>query len=326
MMSEFSEEDPQQERMLAAAAAKSQQAHAAAQQRPMGASSLTRQPRAFPVILVQGTAGGLGTSTLAVLLASACARFHSGADGQRPTLLVDTHPDRVGLDMIPGLEENPGLRWQDIHAPLGVVDGQTLVARFPEADGIRVLAGRPWSGACPRPWEQAAVFDAVLQLPGPLVLEGGTGIAPPKEAVSALQRAQVAKPLLCIVAAPTLSSLATAQVLVGRLRQLFPSAPLGAVISTLGPVSSGGLFSSRPSAGQIADFLQIPVVGKYSCLPRFSRQIEAGVGVERVPARLARLCRRVLRRLSTQQARVGAHGMRPLTMGKGLGNGFARSW
>lgn len=86
---------------------------------------------------VVGGAGGVGATTLA------CALAQAGAEGS-PTLLVDTDPLGPGLDRLLGLEECPGVRWDELHATSGRLGARALRESVPRDDGPGVLT---WSGA-----------------------------------------------------------------------------------------------------------------------------------------------------------------------------------
>lgn len=253
-----------------------------------------------PVIIVCGAAGGVGTSTFSAVMARTCEQRFPAITADQAVVLVSAEPDRIGLDMILGLEENAGLRWQDISSPLGIIDARSLIARLPVGDGVRVLAGRPWSGNPPQSWEQKAVFEVLLHSSGPLIVDAGNGPQLPEQFASVLVKLHVSDPIILIVVTPTLSALATAQTLIRSLDQLFPQAHIGAVVSRISPVTIGSM-SSAPSAGQITAFLNVPIVAKYSCNLRFAHQIEAGVGLEGVPTSLMRACMKALHRVMEPQ-------------------------
>ncbi|NNM47111.1 hypothetical protein [Knoellia koreensis] len=86
------------------------------------------------VVGVVGASGGLGASTLAVALAVR-ASLRSGL-----CVAVDAEPDG-GLDVTAGVEHLPGLRWPDLAASRGGVDGAALLADLPGQDSVRVLSG-----------------------------------------------------------------------------------------------------------------------------------------------------------------------------------------
>ena len=90
------------------------------------------------LVVVTGASGGLGVSTLAVAVAARAARRGLSA------VVVDTDPEGGGLDLVAGLEDEPGLRWEDLDGLSGVVDGPALAADLPQHEGVAVLS---FSGA-----------------------------------------------------------------------------------------------------------------------------------------------------------------------------------
>lgn len=87
------------------------------------------------VMGVIGASGGLGVSTLAVALAVR-AGPQVGA-----TVAVDGAPDGGALDVTACLEHLPGLRWPDLAAAQGGLDGAALLRGLPCETTTRVLAG-----------------------------------------------------------------------------------------------------------------------------------------------------------------------------------------
>lgn len=85
-----------------------------------------------PVILVVAASGGLGASTLAAVLART-------VDG----VLVDGAVEGTGADATLAREVEPGLRWPDLAALDGAVEGSRLVARLPGADPPVLSAAGP---------------------------------------------------------------------------------------------------------------------------------------------------------------------------------------
>ncbi|AKE38185.1 Helicase/secretion neighborhood CpaE-like protein [Corynebacterium camporealensis] len=81
-------------------------------------------------IAVTGAGGGVGASTLAAALAR-----HTGA------LLIDAVPNSGGLDLLLGLEAQPGARWPDLNVGDGSIDPADLRTALPSsADGVAVLS------------------------------------------------------------------------------------------------------------------------------------------------------------------------------------------
>src|SRR6478672_4416743 len=64
-------------------------------------------------VAVLGACGGAGASVLASAVACAAASARS------EVLLVDCDPWGTGLDVMLGIENDPGLRWRDLAAPSG---------------------------------------------------------------------------------------------------------------------------------------------------------------------------------------------------------------
>lgn len=75
-------------------------------------------------LVVVGAVGGGGASTLAAALAVRAAR-------SRRTLLMETDPRGTGVDLVLGIEGEPGLRVEDVRAELGGPDPDALWAAVP---------------------------------------------------------------------------------------------------------------------------------------------------------------------------------------------------
>ena len=87
------------------------------------------------VLGVLGGSGGVGASALA----TACA-VRAAAAG-RDVVLVDGNPWGGGLDVMVGLDVEPGLRWADLTGVLGDVDPEQLLGALPVSqDGVRCLS------------------------------------------------------------------------------------------------------------------------------------------------------------------------------------------
>jgi secretion/DNA translocation related CpaE-like protein len=103
-------------------------------------------------VVVGGSCGGAGASTLAAAVALTAA---AGADG---VLLVDTDGFGGGLDLLLGAERAEGLRWPELAGLRGRVAGDALMAALPEVAGVSVLAA---SRAAPGEVPAAAVGAVV---------------------------------------------------------------------------------------------------------------------------------------------------------------------
>lgn len=96
------------------------------------------------VVVVLGGRGGAGASVLAAGLAVTAAGI-----GRR-VLLVDADPLGGGLDLVLGWEDDRGLRWPELTATSGRLDGSSLVGALPGRGDLalisfdrRQLAGAP---------------------------------------------------------------------------------------------------------------------------------------------------------------------------------------
>ncbi|AVZ41010.1 chromosome partitioning protein [Dietzia sp. JS16-p6b] len=86
------------------------------------------------LVAVVGAVGGCGVSTLAAAIAVRAADFGR-------TLLVEADPRGTGIDLVLGVESEPGLRIEDVRAELGGPDPDALWGAAPEiVTGCRVLA------------------------------------------------------------------------------------------------------------------------------------------------------------------------------------------
>lgn len=86
------------------------------------------------IIAVVGGSGGVGASVLACAIAVRAAKA-----GLRPVCL-DGDRFGGGLDVTLGVEAEPGVRWPDLAAARGRIDGPELMRRLPSVEGVRVLS------------------------------------------------------------------------------------------------------------------------------------------------------------------------------------------
>lgn len=86
------------------------------------------------VVGVLGARGGAGASCLAAALSRTCA------DRGLVAGLVDLDAARGGIDVLIGIEHEPGLRWADVASEPAGFDAVELLARLPAWRGVRVLS------------------------------------------------------------------------------------------------------------------------------------------------------------------------------------------
>ncbi|MDH6284405.1 septum site-determining protein Ssd [Prescottella agglutinans] len=123
----------------------------------------TRSVADGAVVVVTGGAGGAGASSLAAAVALEAGRPRDGRATAPWTLLVDADPLGGGLDLLLGIEGDPGLRWSGLAVEGGRVSADALRAALPaRGSGLSVLAcGRGRAGDDrPTPAAAAAVVEA----------------------------------------------------------------------------------------------------------------------------------------------------------------------
>ena len=151
--------------------------------------SLESEP-AVDVVVVVGTAGGAGTSTLA----AAMARH---ADEQLATgVLVDLDPSGGGVDLMLGCETTGGARWDELAGIGSRVDDQILLQALPRAAGVPVLSWSASSEIEPDVVAVGHVLDALARSGARVVIDVGRGSDPRCQAALArAARAVVLVPL-----------------------------------------------------------------------------------------------------------------------------------
>ncbi|NDO90595.1 septum site-determining protein Ssd [Cellulosimicrobium composti] len=130
------------------------------------------------VVAVVGARGGAGASVVAASLARAAARRRA------PVCLVDLALVGGGLDVLLGVEQDPGVRWPDLADARGRLDGEDLLARLPRWGPVPVVSTERGGGPEPAALADvvAALAEATAARSGVLVLDVdraalGTGAA-----------------------------------------------------------------------------------------------------------------------------------------------------
>ncbi|MGP7960059.1 septum site-determining protein Ssd [Sanguibacter sp. A247] len=207
--------------------------------------------RRAPVLGVSAARGGSGASTLAAACAGALARREGGC------VLVDLDEDGGGIDVLCGVEDQPGLRWADLRDATGDIPAAELRALLPRWGEVHVLSH---DRARPGEVVPAALHDVLAALGAavPLVLD--------------LPRQLRARPpipvdLHVLVVPRDLHGVAAAQ---RGLADLHPAAPVRLVTAGRAP---GGL-----TEGVIADAVGADVVARLRVDRTLPRAIERGVG------------------------------------------------
>jgi cellulose biosynthesis protein BcsQ len=212
---------------------------------------------------VLGGSGGVGASTFAAVLAWAAGR----------AVLVDLDPVGGGLDVLLGIEDQPGARWSGVRLDGGRLDPQLLADGLPRWAGVPVLAADlspPTASIEPVLAAASAVGVAVLDLP--------RGLSPPRDA--AAERCDV----VLVLAEARVRPLAAARAVLATL----PDVPAGVLVRRGDvPVEEAiGLLGSDP-------------VG---FVPMVARGVDLTGG--RVPHGLARVAAGVVDALTTRTRAV----------------------
>lgn len=204
------------------------------------------------LISIVGGTGGAGTSTIAAGLALA-----AGRRGVK-SLLLDTDPLGGGLDLLMGIEQVPGVRWDGVTAKDGPMTARALRDVLPHADGVWTLSfGR-------EPAEPAPMAN--------LIAAGQRGFQ--------LVVADVARHCDPWAADVLARSVLTVVVVPEDVRAV--SATRGVLHRLHDRTSSVVAIASqrRPGLGRytIAEALGVPVVGRLRFDPRLRASVDHGAG------------------------------------------------
>lgn len=155
-------------------------------------------------VVFLSASGGVGLSALCSLTA---LQFK---DRGRSAALVDADFGAGGLDILLGLENDKGLRFGTLNAPLGKIDGDVLSRRLPHWEGIPVLAYDSWNSEIPEWWEVEAAMSALGRSVDLVFVDGARGIG--IGVVPGIERAS-----FVIVAELSVLGLARAKALLSRV-------------------------------------------------------------------------------------------------------------
>lgn len=208
------------------------------------------------LIAVLGGSGGVGASTLAVDLAWQAAQH--GA----PTAVVELDPAGPGLDLLLGLESQPGWRWPALAAAEGYLG--ELHDQLPGRDGVAVLAHSRSERTVPPVAAMRAVLRSLRRDHELVLLDLGR----PQEATTELLDESDAALLVCRAG---VAGLAAAAAVLDRLPTQLPMAAL--------------LRGAPASRDAVTEVLGIPVLGEIPDNPRVALAADRGELPSRVAGR-----------------------------------------
>ncbi|SCC77954.1 hypothetical protein GA0061077_0025 [Bifidobacterium commune] len=181
-------------------------------------------------VLYLSATGGVGLSALCALTS---LTLHG--NGVR-TVLVDADFDAGGLDILLGLENDKGLRFGELNAPLGRIDGEVLLHRLPSWEGVPVFAYDSWNSEIPEWWQVQAAIEALAQSADTVLIDAAHGCV-----LGMVPHLRLAPVVLAVEL--SVLGLARARTLLGRL-----SMPIAQSSATCVCASYGGSFSAQDSS------------------------------------------------------------------------------
>ncbi len=240
-------------------------------------------------LAVSSASGGCGTSVFAALLALAASQSRAS---ELHVSLADASPDRGGLDVLLGMEADEGLRWSQIHAPLGSLDPHALVEQLPQWEGISLLSADPWNNQQTHSWEVDAAYEALCQASDVVVIDCGTDRHLPRD----LETRTKCR-IRCFDLVPmTVQAVASERALMEQhhmrgtpIAGLLVTPPVGFCSSSRN--RSYGTLSEE----EICAYLNVPVMGLLKPDPSLASSLAQGLGINRIPPTSRAVLNRCLR-------------------------------
>lgn len=212
-------------------------------------------------VAVVGACGGAGASVFAGALAFTAARTG------RSSLLLDCDPWGAGLDVVLGVEGDPGLRWTDLSAPAGRLPMEELTRAIPRVrvggSAISVLTHRREASADLDPEAVDVVIDAGRRGGGTTVVDLPRPPGPAPDRV--LERCD----LVVLIAPADVRACWAAQRVRARLREFAVDAAL--VVRGPSPCGLG--------ATELADLLELPLLAQMRAEPGLAQELEFGLSL-----------------------------------------------
>ena len=232
--------------------------------------------------------GGVGLTTLVALVAKSLAgRSHVCA-------LADLDLTGGGMDILLGIEGVPGLRLEQIRAPLGRMDSRALMEELPVWDGIPVLSNDPWNGPAPGWWDMDAALKAMSGSAELLLVDAGRGTG------LRTLRSIAGLPRVLLVDMTVLGLARARSLLAGSKspgstgRDVAGGVPAGSESGGANPIDVDPLvvIGVRPHVGrssdlvgqdEAADFLGLPLICVLKPEASLAGSVQSGLGLRKIP-------------------------------------------
>lgn len=131
-----------------------------------------RKPMTMPRVVCPSPVSSVdGNQSIGTLTHAGCRNtvvFSSASGGAGTSVFA-----AGGIDVLLGIENEPGLRFQTVDIPLGKTEGAALNGELPQWERVGVLASQPWNGSDPEPWTVSAVLEALAQANDVVVVDIG---------------------------------------------------------------------------------------------------------------------------------------------------------
>ena len=213
-------------------------------------------------VAVIGACGGAGASVFAGALAFTAARTG------RSSLLLDCDPWGAGLDVVLGVEGDPGLRWTDLSAPAGRLPVEELTRALPRVrvggSAISVLTHRREASADLDPEAVDVVIDAGRR-------GGCTDRRRPAPAAGAGARsgARAVRP----------GGADRAGRRAGVLGRAAGAGPAARIRRRCGAGGAGTVAGAVWAPTELADLLELPLLAQMRAEPGLAQELEFGLSL-----------------------------------------------
>ena len=255
-----------------------------------------QQPRTDTVrhdnlIVFSSPSGGTGLSTLLALTALTLHQRNV------PCALLDADLGGGGLDVLLGIEQEPGLSMQDLDAPLGHIDGEALNLELPHWERMPVLAHTPWRGDDPDHWQIQAAMQAMCEANQLVLADIGRAQMWERIPESALSVQVVAVELSVLGLARAKAHMETLKHIRASFAGIEAEPPIIVAMEPRGAPRRSA--ATTVATAEAIAYLGADVLGPVRQAPTLCSDILKGLGIQRVPRRN----RRILRALAEQLAR-----------------------